>query len=99
MKFTPDVHIDAMRASFKLKHDEILKQIHDAKDEPTLLRNLQKKEKRLNERTKRFISKHKQYFSSKRAWHFDKMEKAGMFGDKPKTDHTYNIGKMSRGMV
>jgi hypothetical protein len=99
MKFTPDVHIDAVKASMKLKYDEIFAQIHDAKDDPALLRKLQMKEKRLNERTKRFINKHKTYFSNKRKWHFDKMENAEMFGEKPKTDQTYNSGKMSRGMV
>jgi hypothetical protein len=88
MKFIPNPSIDAIKAAYKLKYDELFAQIHDAKDDPELLRKLQKKEKRLHERTKRFVAKHAKYFSDKRKYHFANMERAEMFGDRPKTDAT-----------
>lgn len=84
MTFTPNIHIDAVKASYKLKYDEILNKIHNCKDLDEK-RKLQKKESRLNNRTKRFIARHNEYFRSKRKWHFENMEKFGVIGEAP--DH------------
>jgi hypothetical protein len=74
--FIPNPNIDAIRAAYRLKYDEILKKIHEC-DDLTEKRKLQQKEQRLNNRTKRFLAKHSYYYTSKRKYHVGQMVNAG----------------------
>jgi 2-phospho-L-lactate transferase/gluconeogenesis factor (CofD/UPF0052 family) len=81
--FEVDVRIDRIREKYKAEYDKVL--VDKKKFSPTcqIYALLSAKERRLHERTKRFIRANHMYFLKKRKHHLKVIEDKGVFGNAP----------------
>jgi len=89
--FEVNQKLDEIREQYKKEYDECFHYIQITPKTPYfrhILEPLFKRERQLQERTKRFLADNRYYFTQKRMHLFEQLERKGLFGEKPKFDES-----------
>ena len=100
MKFEPNPELDETRKRFKDEYDATFIKRRFMKKDSDEYAVLTKRLRFMEHRTSIFINKNSLYFSRQRHFLFDRMEKRGVFGDKPLTDrHVETLDRCRVGIM
>lgn len=86
MSFVRNPELDEIREKYKQEYNETFHYIQmtpKTKEFRFVLKPLHIRERQLQERTKKFLSENRYYFTQKRMYLFDQLEKRGLFGTMP----------------